>query len=73
MHNIEFDLSRLLNVKADGAKRKPTYDFLLVNNIKYMPICNILGDISTQTMHDLSRSLKVKVDGAIRKPIYDIP
>ena len=61
--------------KVDGAIRKPTYDFLLMNNSKYMPICSILGDIATQNMHDLefdfSRSLKVEVDGAIRKPTYD--
>ena len=75
MHDLELDLSRSLKVKVIGATRKSTYDFLLVNNSKYMPICSILGDIATQNMHDLefdlSRSLKVKDNGAIRKPIYD--
>ena len=63
-------LSLTFMVKVDGVTRKPTYDFLLVNNSKYMPIC-----IATQNMHDLqfdlSRSLKVKVDGADRKTTYD--
>ena len=39
MHDIEFDLSRSLNVKVDNAIIKPTYDFLLVNIINYMLIC----------------------------------
>ena len=60
--------------EVDGAIRKPTYDFLLMNNSKYMPICGILGDIATQNMHDLefdlSGSQKVKVNGANRKPTY---
>ena len=67
-HDLEFDLSKSLKVKVYGAIRKPTYDFLLVNNSKYMPICSILWDIKNENMHDLefelSRSLKVKVDGA---------
>ena len=75
MHDLEFDLSRSLKVEDNGAIRKPTYDFLLVNNSKYIPICSILGDIATQNMHDLefdlSRLPKVKVDGAIRKATYD--
>ena len=40
-------------VKVDGAMRKPTYDFLLVNNSKYIPICSTSQDIATQNMHDL--------------------
>ena len=75
MPDLEFDLSRSLMVKVDGAIRKPTYDFLLLNNSKDMSICSILRDIVTQKMHDLefdlSRSLRSKVDGAIRKPMYD--
>ena len=39
MHDLEFDLSRTLKVKVDSAIRKPTYDFLLVNNYNYMVIC----------------------------------
>ena len=69
MHDLDFNLSRSLKVKVDGAIRKPTYDFLLVNDGEYMPICSILGDIATQNMHDLesvlSRSLKVEVNGAL--------
>ena len=38
----EFDISWSLKVKGYGAIRKPTHDFLLVNNSKYMPICSIL-------------------------------
>ena len=75
MHTLEFDLSRSLKVKLDGVIRKSIYDFLLVNNCNYMPICSILRDIATQNMHDLefdlSRSLKVKFKGTIRKPMYD--
>ena len=52
IHDLEFDLSRSLKVKVDDI-RKPTYDFLLVNDGKYMPICSILGDIANQNMHDL--------------------
>ena len=32
MLDLEFDLSRSLNDKVDGVIRKPTYDFLFVNN-----------------------------------------
>ena len=75
MHDLEFDLSRSLKVKVYGVIRMLTYDFLLVNNSKYMHISSILQHIAIQNMHnlafDLSRSMKVKVDGAIRKPTYD--
>ena len=42
IHDIEFDLSRSLKVKVNGATIKPICDFLLVNNSKYVPICSIL-------------------------------
>ena len=75
MHDLEFDLLRSLTVEVDGAIRKPTYDFLLVNNSTNMPICSILQDIATQNMYDLefdlSRSPKVEVDEALRKPTCD--
>ena len=77
MHDLEFDFSSSLKVKVDGAIRKPTYDFLLVKNSKYMCtcICSILGDIATQNMHDLEfdlpRSPKVKIYGVIIKTTYD--
>ena len=32
MYDLEFDLSRSLKVKFYSVIRKPTYDFLLVNN-----------------------------------------
>ena len=74
MYDFEFDLSRSLKVEVEGSIRQSTYDFLLVNNCNYTPICSILRDIATQNMHgleiDLSRSLKVEVDGAISKPTY---
>ena len=72
MHDLEFDLSRSLKVEINGVIRRPTYDFLLVNNSKFMPICSILGDIATQNMHDLefdlSRSLKVKLMVPLESP-----
>ena len=54
MQDLEFDISRSLKVKFDGAIGKPTYDFLLENNSNYMPIISILQDITTQNMHNLS-------------------
>ena len=76
MHDVEFDISRSLKVKEDGAIRKPTYDFLSVNNSKYVPICSILRDIATENRHelefDLSKSLKVEVNVASTKPTYDV-
>ena len=68
-------LSLTFMVKVDGGIREPIYDFLLVNNSKYVPICSISQDIATQYMHDLefdlSKSLKVEVHGAIKRPTYD--
>ena len=75
MQEIEFDFSKSLKVKVDGVIRNPTYDFLFVNNSKYVHICSILQDIATQNMHDvefdLSRSLKVEVNEANRNPTCD--
>ena len=66
VHELEFDLSRLLRVKVYWVIRMSTYLFLLVNNGEYIPMCSILRDIAIQNIHDLefdfSRSLKVKVD-----------
>ena len=68
MHDLEFDFSRSLKVEVDGA----TYDFLLVNNSKHMPICSILRDIPTQNMRDLefaiSRSLRSKLMPPLESP-----
>ena len=38
MHNLEFDLSRSLKGENQCAIRKPTYDFLSVNNYNYVLI-----------------------------------
>ena len=57
MHDLEFDILRSLKVKVDGGIRKPTYDFLLVNDGKYMLICSILRDKATQNMRDLQFDL----------------
>ncbi len=34
--DLEFDLSRSLKVKSNGAFRRPIYDFLLVSNSNYL-------------------------------------
>ena len=74
MHDLEFGLSRSLKVIVNG--RKPTYDFLLMNNSKYAPICSIFRYIAIQCMchlqFDLLIPLKDKVIGTIRKPTYSI-
>ena len=48
MTNLEFDLSRSLNVKSDGAVRLDIYDFLLASNSNYMSNWHRLGVIATQ-------------------------
>ena len=50
-------LSLTFIVKVDGAIRILTYELLLVNNTKYMPICSTLGDIATQNMDNLEFDL----------------
>ena len=52
MHDLEFELLRSLKIKVIGDIRKLTYDFILVNNSKYMPICSILCDIAIDNMQD---------------------
>ncbi len=47
MSDLEFDLSRSLKVKSNGAGRLPKYDFLLVSNSDYMSNSNRLGVIAT--------------------------
>ena len=70
LQDLKLDISRSLKVKVYGVIRMPTYDFLLVNNSKCMPISSILRDKATQNRHDFEFDL-VKVDGAIRKPTSD--
>ena len=48
MQELEFDLTRSLKVKSDGAIKKSTYDFLSENISQYMPICSNLRDIPIQ-------------------------
>ena len=52
-----------LTFQVNVVIRKPTYDFILVNNSKYMTICSILCDMAIENMRDLefdlSKSLKV--------------
>ena len=40
-------------VKVDCVIRKPTYDFLLVNNSEDIPTCSILQDVAAQNVNDL--------------------
>ncbi len=47
MGDLEFDLSRSLKVKSNGAVRFPIYDFLLVSNSNYMSNSHRLGVIAT--------------------------
>ena len=48
MGDLEFDLSRSLKVKYNGAVRPPIYDFLLVSNGNCMSNSHRLGVIATQ-------------------------
>ncbi len=74
LNDLDFDLSRSLQVKSIVAIRLPTYGFLLMFN------CNIVSkwapfqDIRVLNLGDLDpallRSLKVKSDDAIELPIY---
>ncbi len=46
--DLEFDLSRSLKVKSNGAVGLSTYDSLLVSNSNYMSNSHRLGVIATQ-------------------------
>ncbi len=46
--DLEFDRSRSLTVKSNGAFELPIYDFLLVSNSNYMSNSHRLGVIVTQ-------------------------
>ncbi len=71
--DLEFDLSRSLKDKCNGAIGLPTCGFLLMFNsnigLNYAPLRDIrlqnLGDLD----FDLSRSLRVKCNGAVGLPI----
>ncbi len=47
--DLEFDLSRSLKVKSNGAIGLSIYDFLLVSNSNYMSKSRCLGLIATHT------------------------
>ena len=75
MRDLDFDLSRSLYVKADGAISKSIYDFLFKFNGNYGRICKRFQVTALRNRRDLdfdlSRSLQVKANGAIWKTIYD--
>ncbi len=75
MSDLDFDLSRSLKVKCEGAIGLPIYGFLLMFNSNIGPNRAPLRDISLQNLgdldFDLSRSLKVKANGAFRLPTHD--
>ena len=47
MRDLDFDLSKSLNVKSNGAVRLDIYEFLLMSNSNDMFISHRLGDICT--------------------------
>ena len=61
MRDLDFDLSRSLQVKANGAIGKSIYDFLSNFNGNHGPICKRFQDTALRNMRDLdfdlSRSL----------------
>ena len=57
MGDLEFDLSRSLKVKFNGAVRLPIYDFLLVSNNNYMSNSHHLGVIATRKIFSYLLSL----------------
>ncbi len=62
MCDLEFDLSRSLKVKSNGAVGLPTYDFLLVSNSNYMSISQRLGVIATRKIFSYLLSLGPNFD-----------
>ncbi len=47
MGDPDFDLSRSLKIKSNGAVGLPIYDFLLVSNSNHMSISRRLRDITS--------------------------
>ncbi len=58
--DLEFDLSRSLKVKSNGAVRLLIYDFLLVSNSNYMSNSHRLGLIATRKILFLSLIIRAK-------------
>ena len=75
MRDLDFDLSRSLQVKANAAIWKSIHDFLFNFNGNYGPICKRFQVTALRNMRDLdfdlSRSLQVKANAAIWKSIHD--
>ncbi len=68
--SLDFDHSRLLEVKSDCAVGLPKHDFLLEFNCKIWPNSASIWDGSLQNLSDLdfrfSRLLKVKYDEGLQ-------
>ena len=62
MHDLEFDLSRSLKDKVDGGIRKPTNDFLLVNNYNYRLVCIGSRVIRNFSLHKAPLYEKIESD-----------
>ena len=58
--DLEFDLSRLLKVKSNGAVTLPIYDILLVSNSNFLPNSHRLGVMATQKKFLLSLIIRAK-------------
>ena len=75
MRDLDFDLSRSLQVKSNAAIWKSIHDFLFNFNGNYGPICKRFQVTALRNMRDLdfdlSRSLQVKANAAIWKSIHD--
>ena len=75
MRDLDFDLSRSLQVKANCAIWKSIHDFLFNFNGNYGPICKRFQVTALRNMRDLdfdlSRSFQVKANAAIWESIYD--
>ena len=60
--DLEFDLSRSLKVKSNGAVGLPIYEFLLVSNSNYMSNSHRLGVIGTRKFSSYLLSLGPNFD-----------
>ncbi len=72
--DLDFDLSRSLKVKCEGAIGLPIYGFLLMFHSNIGPNSAVFREIRLRNLgdldFDLSKSLKVNSNGAVRLPIY---
>ena len=66
MIDLDFDLSRSLQVKSNSANWKHIHEFLSITNSKFGPICKRFQVTALWNMLDLdfelSRSLQVKAN-----------